>query len=189
MNSLVIGNGESRKNVDLSQFIDYTLVGCNAIHRDMCVDHLICCDMRMVREALKNPNNKKTIIYTRKEWLSFFPNVKELPDLPYTGSLRIDNPFHWNSGPYALLIAATMADNITLVGFDLWGNNNKVNNIYKNTSNYSSSTSNAVDPNYWIYQIKKIFEFFPNKNFTILNNPNWDFPKDWQKNNVSFLAL
>ena len=189
MNSLVIGNGESRKQINLSQFKDYILIGCNAIHRDMFVNHLVCCDMRMVREAQNNLNSKKTIIYTRKEWITFFSDVQELPELPYQGSLRIDNPFHWNSGPYAVLLAAMHSDNVTLIGFDLWSNNNKVNNIYKDTANYSSSNSNAVDPNYWLHQIKKVFECFPNKNFTILNTANWKMPTEWQKSNVKFLAL
>ena len=48
---LVIGNGESRENIDLNK-INTTKVGCNAIMRDFFVDHLICVDRRMVEESI-----------------------------------------------------------------------------------------------------------------------------------------
>ena len=38
---IVLGNGESRKDIKLLPLKDhYTLIGCNAIHRDIEVDHL-----------------------------------------------------------------------------------------------------------------------------------------------------
>ena len=58
--ALVIGNGESRRHVDVSTYTQHTLIGCNAIHRDLNVDHLICCDRRMAEEAVTNPNTKDT---------------------------------------------------------------------------------------------------------------------------------
>jgi hypothetical protein len=50
--ALVIGNGESRRHVDVSTYTQHILIGCNAIHRDLAVDHLVCCDQRMVKEAV-----------------------------------------------------------------------------------------------------------------------------------------
>ena len=47
---LVIGNGESRCDINLSE-INTTKIGCNAIVRDFFVDHLVCVDRRMVDEA------------------------------------------------------------------------------------------------------------------------------------------
>ena len=29
------------------------------------------------------------------------PNVKKVPDLPYEGDKRPDEPFHWGTGQYA----------------------------------------------------------------------------------------
>ena len=52
---LVIGNGESRKSLDIST-LKLPTVGCNAIFRDMKVDHLVCVDRRMIREALDHEN-------------------------------------------------------------------------------------------------------------------------------------
>ena len=70
---LAIGNGESRKGIDLNNFND-TKVGCNAIIRDFFVDHLVCVDRRMVNEAL----TKNTTIYTRPDWASQYTANKNV---------------------------------------------------------------------------------------------------------------
>jgi uncharacterized Rossmann fold enzyme len=193
MRALVIGNGESRKDINLDIAIkDYEIVvGCNAIHRDFIPDHLVCCDNRMVKEALQNPSVKK--IYTREKYyqehrkIAKHKNVLRLPSLPYQGYQRVDDPVHWGSGPYAVLLAADLgAESVDLIGFDLYSNNDKVNNVYKGTENYSRSNYQAVDPAYWILQIKQVFKNFPDKKFRVFNNLNWKPPRDWLCDNVSF---
>lgn len=195
--SLVIGNGESRKGVDLSSLKnDYTLIGCNAIHRDIVVDHLVCCDRRMGEEATNNEQSKDTLIYVRDDWFHYFrkikknKNIRVMPALPYTGELKQDRPEHWGSGCYAVLVAAELGSKeVTLLGFDLYGVNNRVNNVYKDTKNYSAKDSQAVDPSYWIYQIAKVFTHFPETKFIIKNKSDWQLPKEWKKLNVEFVAL
>ena len=189
----VLGNGESRQNINPSKFLN-PIIGCNAVHRDVFVDHLVCCDRRMVEEAIKNTNIKNTFIHTRKDWFNYFysknQNVKLLPDLPYSGDDRKDQPVHWGSGPYAVLLAANLcSDEISLYGFDLYSQNTLINNIYKGTNNYSQSDSRAVDPSYWVYQIAKIFTCFPNTKFKIHNFQDWQLPAEWQKNNVMLVDL
>lgn len=177
---LVIGNGESRIGYDLNELKDrHVLVGCNAIHRDVKVDHLICCDKRMVTEARKNPQNVNTIIYTRED----------LPEIPYQGTNRADDPKHWSSGGYALLVATRLSSDIGLLGFDLYSKNDRVNNVYKDTDNYLSREHPAVDHSYCQYQLTKVFEHYPNTNFTIFNQLDWQMPKEWQKSNVKFKSL
>lgn len=189
--ALVIGNGESRAGVNLHQFNDYTTVGCNALHRDFIPNHLVCCDARMVREALENPLTDNCKIYVRENWHQYFrkilknKHVQLVPQIPYEGNKRADNHIHWGSGPYAVLIAATInVEEIYLLGFDLFGKQHLVNNIYKDTNNYQRADSSAVDPSYWIYQISKIFEHYPNKKFKIINYNTWELPKEWQRDNV-----
>lgn len=190
--ALVIGNGESRRRLDLTKFKDtHLIVGCNALHRDIVVDHLICCDHRMVREALENPNTANTTIHVREGWHHYFrkieknKNVKLLPELPYQGTNRPDKPVHWGSGPYAVLIAAQLnLPTVSLVGFDLYGQQDRVNNVYKGTNNYSNPDTGAVDPSYWIYQIGKIFSLFPHIQFNIINTEGWKMPEEWCKDNV-----
>ena len=176
---LVIGNGVSRKGLPLDK-VYQEKVGCNAIFRDHYVQHLVCCDKRMVKQALPHHDT----IYTRQRWNEEL-GVLALPDLVEKGTERMDDPFHWGSGPYAVLLGSTLDDKIDLVGFDLYSTDNKVNNIYKGTEGYSSADSHAVDYSYWIHQIAKVFEWFPNKSFRIYNTADWNLPKEWNLANVS----
>jgi len=172
---LVIGNGESRKDLNISKYTQ-TKVGCNAVYRDFHIDHLICCDRRMVLEAQQN--NYDGIIYTRHDWVAQFTPAKVVPELPYCrGKTRLDDPWHWGSGPYAVLLGTIIASKwsekpeIHMIGFDL--DTGLYNNIYKGTENYNDADSSPVDPSYWIYQIDKVFENFPEANFTYYNNKPW----------------
>ena len=130
---LVIGNGESRKALKIEE-LNLPTVGCNAIFRDIKVDHLVCCDRRMVREAIKHSNTSQSIIYSRPDWCNEF-NVFPVPDLPYVGELRQDDPWHWGTGQYALLVAVKycVMDHIHVIGFDMKSKDGLVNNYYKDS--------------------------------------------------------
>ena len=185
---LVIGNGESRKSIDINEIKDLK-IGCNAILRDYNVGYLVCVDRRMVQEAIDCGSNESSLVYTREEWQKTFKSHKRIrivPDLPYAGSERWDEPFNWGSGPYAVLLAAKIdkEHNVKLLGFDLYSKTNNVNNIYKSTPNYDDSNKRAVDPRYWIHQIGKVFECFPKVNFTIYQEDGWKLPKAWNYPNV-----
>jgi|TARA_B110000240_G_C13225642_1_gene336626 hypothetical protein len=184
---LVIGNGESRKDIDISAFNE-TKVGCNAIVRDFFVNHLVCVDRRMVEEVLQLSSFDK--IYTRQDWINSYTsnkNVTTVPKLLEDGTKRWDEPFQWGSGPYAVLLSAKLCKGPTvrLVGFDLHSATNTVNNLYKDTSNYDPADKNAVDPKYWVHQISKVFEWFPQLHFKIYQKEDWILPNSWQKGNVS----
>ncbi len=195
--AIVIGNGESRRGVDLETYrTTHTLIGCNAVHRDLVVDHLICCDRRMIAEATENPLTKDTLIYVRDNWFHFFrkiqknKNINHLPKLPYKGETKKDDPEHWGSGGYAVLLAAELGfDEIEILGFDLYPTNTTVNNIYKGTQNYARVDAQPVDYSYWVYQISQIFRYYPDTKFIIKNKIYWKLPAEWQKNNVEFVAL
>lgn len=192
--ALVVGNGESRKNINLNLYrSSFSILGCNALHRDFEVDHLICCDRRMVDEAIANPNINNTQIYVRSSWYHYFrkilknKNIQNLPPIPVTGELKRDQPDHWGSGCYAILLAAHLEfQEVNLIGFDLYPINERVNNVYKNTKNYARSESQAVDYSYWVYQTAQIFIHYPNTVFNIFNIPGWNMPQEWQRKNVQF---
>ena len=184
---LVIGNGESRASVNINK-LNYTKIGCNAIHRDFKVDHLVCVDRKMVTEAVENDTNEHALIYTREDWINKYNqynNVRTVPVLPYTGKNRWDEAFQWGSGPYAVLLGAKLSQDVSLLGFDLHSNTNTVNNIYKGTSNYDAKDKRAVDPRYWIHQIGKVFEIYRKRNFTIYQTDNWELPTAWKYPNVT----
>ena len=184
---LVIGNGESRQNIDVKR-INMKKVGCNAIYRDFYVDHLVCVDKRMVQEAVSAEYNTTSKIYTRGDWFDYYSekkNIRTVPDLPFTGFERWDLPWHWGAGPYAVLLATKHSNTIHMLGFDLHSTDQFTNNIYKDSANYNAADKKAVDPSYWIHQIGRIFEHFSNKKFIIHQAEDWVRPKEWKKVNVT----
>lgn len=185
---IAIGNGESRTHINIDKLTGVK-IGCNAILRDYTVDHLICVDRRMMDEAIKIGINVSTRLYTRLEWYErykSFLHVRTVPELPYEGNQRWDEPFQWGSGPYAVLLAAKMCENkeVKILGFDLYSKTNTINNIYKDTENYDSSVKKPVDPRYWIHQIGMVFSYFPNVLFKIYQEPDWQLPQAWNQPNV-----
>jgi len=191
--SLVIGNGESRRFSNPSSFNhNNIIIGCNAIHRDMQIDHLVCCDRRMVEEAVKSLNTARSKIYVRPDWFRYFRKIRkdkrilQTPELPYDGELKQDKPIHWGSGSYAVLLGAMLDDETHLLGFDLYPTNDNINNLYKGTPNYNPKNSKPVDYSFWIYQIAMVFKYFPNNKFVIHNKHDWQIPFDWKKKNVFF---
>jgi hypothetical protein len=185
---LILGNGESRKNVNLNN-VNCIKIGCNAIFRDYKVDHIVCVDKRMMDEALKLGVNIHSRLYTRSNWYDRYKgylHVRQVPELPYEGTERADQPFQWGSGPYAVLLGAQLGkDEVKLLGFDLYSKDKLVNNIYKDTDNYSASNKRAVDPRYWVHQIGMVFKHYPNVQFRIYQEPDWELPQAWNYSNVT----
>lgn len=183
-----IGNGESRSKLNIDRLYG-PKVGCNAIMRDYQMNHLVCVDRRMVDEAINSKVNELSIVYTRQDWIDRYKNNKHIrvvPDLPYEGNQRWDEPFQWGSGPYAVLIAAKNAKEnyVNLIGFDLYSKNKLVNNVYKDTPNYDPGTKNAVDPRYWVHQIGMVIKYFPKLEFNIFQESDWSLPKEWNYSQV-----
>jgi hypothetical protein len=187
----VIGNGESRKNINLDR-IDQIKIGCNAILRDWSMNHLICCDRKMVLESIAETDLQKTTVYTRPEYIHMHPLLKSLPTLPYDSELRQDQPIHWGSGHYAVLLATqlnTENETINLLGFDLYGMGEHINNVYKDSHGYNRSSDRAVDPRYWIHQLSKIFEINAKMQFQLYVPDNFIKPKDWNHTNLTYQSL
>jgi len=185
MNIWVIGNGESRKNFNLNNIKGYT-IGCNALHRNFICDVFVAVDRRMVQEMLDNPACSKKTIYTRPEWYQEYKSKRVLclPEIPYNSQQKQDIGFHWNSGPYAILLACLRKPKqINLLGFDLYGLNGLQNNLYKDTENYAPSSQKEIKPNFWIHQLSKLFEIFPNVEFCQHQLYNWQSPPEWSKFN------
>jgi hypothetical protein len=189
----VIGNGQSREGVALNQIKHHT-IGCNAIHRDHTCDEYVAVDIRMVDEILRNDANLGKTIYTREDWLhkyEKFSFVKSLPNLPFTGVNKSDQPFHWNSGPYSVLVAALKnPKQIHLLGFDLWSKTSFINNIYKGTPNYAGAHDRRVTPDFWIHQIKNLFNHFSEIEFIQMQPEGWRIPEQWKTiNNLTIKKL
>ena len=193
--TLAIGNGESRLELDLHSITDnFVTVGCNAICRDVNVDHLVCCDYRMVIESFEHVT-PTTQLYLRDEHYQIFKksnkysNINPVPRLDQIASGRHNLPQHWGSGTYAVLVAAQQpSSTVYLVGFDLISTTPLVNNVYKNTRNYASAQSLPVDPAYWIAQIAQVVVSYPQKQFVVVNTDEWQLPTAWELPNISKIS-
>jgi hypothetical protein len=184
---ILIGNGESRLGIEFNSMPDYK-IGCNAAYRDFKVDCVVAVDRRVIVELLEN--NFKQLVYTRPDWIMPYPNIKILPDLPYQGDKKADDPWHWGTGPHSCNVAASMNPNeVHLYGFDLWGVDNKINNVYKDTKNYDTSERGAIDPRFWIYQLAKCFELYPNIQWIQHQPSDWKKPESWNFSNLSVNTL
>jgi hypothetical protein len=145
----------------------------------------------MAVEAIANPSTENTLIYVRNSSYNFLKetskNIIQLPAIPKVGEQKRDQPEHWGSGSYAILLAAVLGyQEIDIIGFDLYPIDNKVNNVYKGSKNYSTADSQGVDPAYWIYHANEVFINYPTVNFTIYNHTDWAMPDAWQNPNVQF---
>jgi hypothetical protein len=95
---LVIGNGESRKGIDIDS-LNGPKIGCNAIYRDFSVNHLICADKRMMKEVLDAGVNNNSLVYTREDWWGEFGEKKRtrmVPKIPYGGMEKADLPINFH---------------------------------------------------------------------------------------------
>jgi hypothetical protein len=178
-----IGNGISRQNFQLKKIQGWT-IGCNAIHRDYRVNEIVAVDRRMVTEIMGNEEYAGVPIYTRQSWMVFFKHLEQIrtvPELPYTGHNKHDMPDHWNSGPYAVLLAVLkQPQTVNLLGFDLYGIGKTYNNLYMNTPNYGKGGDRPVGHSFWVVQLAKIFELNPNIEFIQWQRPNWQNPFQWK---------
>ena len=191
-----IGNGESRKGFHIEDLRNHgEIYGANAIFRDYPVDHLVCCDRRMAMETVSQ--NYKGLVYTRKDWYSFFPydNVKELPALPWPEEEKWTQSFHMGSGLHAVNLAIHRgADIVVLIGHDFWDTKGKHNNIYKGTENYWGIDHHAIDPSFWIKQFVMFFNTYPDIQFVFCQPDigKWKRPVGWDTEtfpNVQFEEL
>ena len=179
----VIGNGESRTSIDLKKISSFT-IGCNAIVRDLSVDQVVCVDKRILKEVATAATNTTEIFTSQRLQSCVKRTTRPLPSLPYAGTTRPDDPIHWGSGSYAVLLGSLQFLQVELLGFDLYSNNKFVNNMYKGSNNYDADTHRAVDPRYWIHQIGRVFECFPQTEFVIYQTPDWQLPEKWNHDNV-----
>jgi hypothetical protein len=89
----VIGNGESRKGVDLDRLQQHGKVyGCNALYRDFTPDALVCVDSAMIHEVYSSgycSDNK-----------AYFRAWNKLPAYIYSDMVNLDSMMDWPMGVF-----------------------------------------------------------------------------------------
>jgi hypothetical protein len=154
--AFVLGNGLSRKNIDLNQLrLHGPIYGCNALYREFTPDVLVATD-RPIATAIQQSGYANTnMFYTRRpmEGLGANPVPK-----PYFG---------YSSGPIATAIAAQDGHRqIYLLGFDMGpAENNRFNNVYAGTEFYKSVDAQPTFTGNWTKQLIQIVQDYPTVEF------------------------
>lgn len=166
--AFVLGNGESRKGIQISDLKKHgTVFACNAVYRTEEPDYLVAVDPKMILEIAETEYPKTHEVWTNyNHQYSKNENAKKYVKW-FQPSLG------WSSGPTALKMACdkkfTM---IYILGFDYQGHvkdaKNKrfsFNNVFKDTRNYKKSSDEATYHGNWLNQTKRVITDYPQTQF------------------------
>ena len=167
--AFVLGNGTSRKSIDLEKIKNIAKVyACNAVYRTFQPDYLVAVDVKMVLEINKAGYQHKNTVWTNPN--KSYQRIK---------NLNFFNPSKgWSSGPTALWLAAEHEyETVYILGFDYRGLNQGrlLNNIYADTANYKKSTDGATFFGNWMRQTIAVVKQNPEIKFVrVIASDNYD---------------
>ena len=171
-NAYCIGNGPSRKNIDLNKLkATGQTYGCNALYRDFLPDFIFSVDAKMTQKMVQDEVGLKTVHYAP----SLEVNRKHAKGMVH---LIPNNP-HWISGNQAFWTAGVHGHkNIYLLGYDFreYGKD-QLNNIYQDTENYGERHSDTVFDG-WLKQFRNMLKMRPYVNYTMVH----DNPPEYMQN-------
>ena len=167
--SFVLGNGTSRRPIDLEQLkANGKVYACNAVYRTFQPDYLVAVDVKMVLEI-----NKAGFQHKNEVWTNPNKSYQRIQNLNFFNPSK-----GWSSGPTALWLAAQHGyETIYILGFDYRGLNDGklLNNIYADTANYKKSTDGATFFGNWMRQTKAVIKENPEIKFVRVIQPdNYD---------------
>lgn len=160
--AFVLGNGISRKSVDLTVLKEHgTVYGCNAVYREFVPDVLVATDKPISTQIQETGYSCKNRFYTRRpiEGLGAWTVPKEY--------------FGYSSGPLATSIAALDGNRrIYLLGFDMGPTaDQKFNNLYAGTEFYKTPESSPTFTGNWVRQLSRIITDYKRTRFFRICGP------------------
>lgn len=173
--AFVIGNGTSRKDLNIEQLTDYGLLyGCNWFFKEEFRPHLlIASDEPMTKTIIKQYSQ-----YPKSNWFyTWFPK-------PGSGAKKATTPEKFAAGPMATHLAAYHFESpkIFLIGMDFFGygsqnseQNGLMNNLYEGMKHYAKTPEDEKikngAPTYrnWQRRFQWIIKRFPNTEFYHVN--------------------
>ena len=156
MTAFVLGNGVSRKHIDVDTLLKLgTVYGCNALYRTHTPHVLISTDKPISTAIQESGYSAKNKFYTRR---------------PINGRGALSVPkqyFGFSSGPIATGIAAIDGHKIIyMLGFDLGSNGAGLfNNVYADTEFYKKSAAPPTFTGNWVKQLIAVTKDFPSQQF------------------------
>ena len=186
--AFVLGNGESRKGIDIDDLKKHgTVFACNGVYRTDKPDFLIAVDPKMVLEIAESDYLLQNKVYSNFN-AQYNKNPKILDHVQW-----FKPSLGWSSGPTALRMACDHGfKEIYILGFDYQGlseggknNRFKVNNLFKDSRNYKKGNEQATFFGNWMNQTKKCLQDYPDVKFHRVIPKDWFQPKDLQwKGNI-----
>ena len=170
MKTLIVGNGLSRKDINLEQVArtndQMTIYGCNALYRDYGPDYLypdwlVAIDDGVIDEIKKSdfPSYRLIVPPEKERW----------EPVQLWEGVGVGRPPRSNAGTNAIIEAVKMRhDTIYIVGFDsmIRDHTVAVGNIYDATENYGPETrANYNDSVFFFFFLAWVLENNPNVNF------------------------
>jgi transposase-like protein len=180
--AFVLGNGTSRKSIDLNQLKEHgTVYGCNALYREFEPDYLVAVDAKMILEI-----NKAGYQHDHSVWTNRNRAYDKMNGFNFFQSSK-----GWSSGPTALHLASEHKNNeIYILGFDYTGIDNKLNNIYANTFNYKKSHEKATYHGNWLRQTLITCQKFSEKRYIRVLGDDAFIPKEFSNiENLSHISI
>ena len=180
--AFVLGNGTSRKSIDLNQLKEHgTVYGCNALYREFEPDYLVAVDANMILEI-----NKAGYQHDHSVWTNRNRAYDKMNGFNFFQSSK-----GWSSGPTALHLASEHKNNeIYILGFDYTGIDNKLNNIYANTFNYKKSHERATYHGNWLRQTLITCQKFSEKRYIRVLGDDAFIPKEFSNiENLSHITV
>jgi len=193
-NAVVIGNGISGHQFDLSIFLPYRettdwgeigpwkykrqvnnfyTYGCNAIYRNFKPDFVVATGKDFINEIANSTYCLENIVYTNLKYLEQYPNkfhaVPQNPEL--------------NSGAIAAYLAAFDGHSkVFMLGFDGVDSNQDNYIFYADTPNYPSRSS-VINEEYWVRSLNHIMTVYNNTEFIrVCPTRRFRQPEMWKYN-------
>tara|TARA_B100000085_G_C18546851_1_gene514233 strand:+ start:679 stop:1245 length:567 start_codon:yes stop_codon:yes gene_type:complete len=183
----VFGNGESRKDLDVDS-IDGVKYGCNAIYRDHHMDYLFNKDKGIQHEILTSECWRNTTVIIQTQWYGQ-SIYREAYRNMHTWQNMLGTNDYTDCGSAALTFASHKAKSyggdVYMYGFDFDDpETREINNIYKNTPNYSMRLNQRKGVT---KEFLNVFEKYPEINYVHVNR---EYPQQLTKyKNVRWQAL
>ena len=133
----VLGNGPSRKNIDISK-LDGTVIGCNACHRDFTPDVICATDAGIISDIIESGYDGQCY-FTHNSW-NLLP--EEAYDSLANGTEH--TTYRRFDSEYFVYISGLAANCIQTKSYIIWvpkGMENKIKNIGEEVLEWSTGTS------------------------------------------------
>lgn len=193
-NAVVIGNGKSANEFDLTKILPYRQTtpwrefspwihkrqirnfltyGCNAIYRNFKPDFVIATGKDFINELAQQSYCDESIVYANNKYLEIYPNKFNI--IP-------QNP-EYNAGAIAAYMAAFDGhQRVYMLGFDGIDNTDDNYNLFAGTPNYPPSNY-PINEEFWVRSLNEVMNVYTDTEFVrVCPSKRFRQPESWKYN-------